>query len=127
MSLFRRAAFAALVAIGLAPGLPAQAHHPAAAATDDPLNITEIAQGSATPDFEAAMQKMHEQMMAHPMSGNADRDFAMHMIPHHQGAIDMARVQLEHGTDPELRKMAEKIISDQEKEIAQLKEWLAKQ
>ena len=48
------------------------------------------------------------------------------MIPHHQGAIDMAKVELQHGMDPELKAMAEKIIADQEREIAELKEWLSK-
>jgi uncharacterized protein (DUF305 family) len=47
------------------------------------------------------------------------------MIPHHQGAIDMARIELESGRDPQLREMAQKVIEDQEREIAALKEWLA--
>lgn len=59
-------------------------------------------------------------------SGNPDIDFVRNMVPHHQGAIDMAKVELEHGKDPELRKMAEKIISDQEKEIDMMQEWLKK-
>ena len=63
--------------------------------------------------------------MGMPMSGDPDRDFAQMMIPHHQGAIDMARIELESGKDPQLRQMAQKIIEDQEREIAALKEWLA--
>ena len=59
-----------------------------------------------------------------PMSGNPDVDFANMMILHHQGAIDMAGVELESGKDPQLRKMAQKIIDDQEREIAAFKEWL---
>ena len=74
--------------------------------------------------MQAAMQHM-QQGMVMPMSGDPDRDFAQMMIPHHQGAIDMARIELESGKDPQLRQMAQKIIEDQEREIATLKEWLA--
>ena len=49
----------------------------------------------------------------------------MMMIPHHQSAIDMAKVQLEQGDDPQLRAMAEKIIAAQEKEIEELEAWQA--
>ena len=83
-------------------------------------------QGPSSQALNGLIAKMNAEM-ALPFSGNADVDLVKRMIPHHQGAIDMARAQLEHGIDPELRNMAEKIISDQEKEIAQLKEWLAKQ
>jgi uncharacterized protein (DUF305 family) len=59
-------------------------------------------------------------------TGQADRDFAAAMIPHHQGAIDMARIQLRHGTDAEMRRLAEAIIGAQEAEIAQLRAFLAR-
>ena len=58
------------------------------------------------------------------MTGDPDRDFAAMMIEHHQGAIDMARQQISRGRDPELRALANKIIADQQREIAQMRGWL---
>jgi uncharacterized protein (DUF305 family) len=72
--------------------------------------------------METMMSKMH----AH-MTGDADKDFAVMMIPHHQGAIDMAKVELEYGKDPELRDLARKIIDAQESEIKFLNDWLVRQ
>lgn len=73
-------------------------------------------------EMHAQMSKMNSDMTSAPMSGNPDLDFAMMMIPHHQGAIDMAKTQLKYGKDEKLRKMAQKIIDAQEKEIEELKE-----
>ena len=75
--------------------------------------------------YLAASERMHEDM-AIEFTGNPDVDFARGMIPHHQGAIDMAQAVLEHGTDPEIRALAAAIIAAQEKEIAFLRSWLAK-
>lgn len=75
--------------------------------------------------YMAGMEKMSKDMNA-AMTGDADRDFVVMMIPHHQGAIDMAKVQLEHGKDTELRTLSEGIIKAQETEIAFMKDWLAK-
>ena len=72
---------------------------------------------------QPAMQ--HGMGMDMPMTGDQDVDFARMMIPHHQGAIDMARVQLEKGRDPRMRELAQKIIADQEREIGILNDWLA--
>ncbi|HDZ71203.1 MAG TPA: DUF305 domain-containing protein [Aurantimonas coralicida] len=71
-----------------------------------------------------AMQRMQEQMGATQMTGDADTDFAKMMIPHHQSAIEMAKVELENGKDEELKTLAQKMIDDQEKEIEQLQTWL---
>lgn len=75
--------------------------------------------------FEAVNAKMHNNM-AMEMTGDADVDFMMSMIPHHQGAIDMANVLLKFGKDPVTRKLAEDIIKAQQSEIAMMKDWLAK-
>lgn len=75
--------------------------------------------------YAPSRDAMHKDMNVAP-SGNADVDFVKNMIPHHEGAVAMARVQLEHGKDPELRKLAEDIIKAQDKEIAQMKDWLNK-
>ena len=86
------------------------------------------AKQAATPAdkaFAASMQKMMKAMNVKP-TGNPDKDFVLMMMPHHQGAIDMAKVELQYGTDPEMRQLATDIVAAQEKEIAQMKDWLAK-
>jgi uncharacterized protein (DUF305 family) len=57
-------------------------------------------------------------------TGDADMDFVKGMIPHHQGAIDMAKIVLEHGKDPQTRKLAEEIVKAQAAEIAMMTAWL---
>ncbi len=78
---------------------------------------------ASTKAFKAANDKMHEGM-AIEFSGDADVDFTRGMIAHHQGAIDMAKVELEHGKDPTQRKLAQAIIKAQEQEIAEMQAWL---
>lgn len=73
--------------------------------------------------FANANATMHRDM-AISYSGEADADFVRGMIPHHQGAIDMAKVELQYGKDPEIRKMAEDIIKAQEAEIETMKAFL---
>ena len=85
--------------------------------------------GSDAPEARAlrdADTKMHAGMMSVRQSGDADRDFVASMIPHHQGAIDMATIELQFGKDDDTRQMAERIIAAQQKEIAEMNAWLAK-
>lgn len=79
----------------------------------------------ATKAFAEANAKMHAGMNI-AFTGDADVDFVRGMIPHHQGAIDMARIVLQHGKDPEIRKLASEIIKAQEAEISMMHEWLKK-
>jgi uncharacterized protein (DUF305 family) len=86
-----------------------------------PMSSQMSSEGSATDDsFDAqmgrAMARMDRDMMVKP-SGNYDRDFTAMMIPHHQGAVDMARIELQFGKDPVLRRLAQAIIVEQLQEI----------
>jgi uncharacterized protein (DUF305 family) len=81
--------------------------------------------GPSSTAFAQANAKMHAGMDIE-FSGNTDMDFVRGMIAHHQGAIDMARIELEYGKDEALRKLAEDIIAAQEAEITMMKDWLAK-
>lgn len=95
-------------------------HGDHAAAPADPASSPAVAA------YKAAMDKMHADMMAQVYTGDADVDFVRGMIPHHQAAIDMAKIVLEHGKHAEIRKLAEAIISAQEAEIAEMNAWLGK-
>ena len=115
-----RAAFVLLAAvaaprISLAEDMPmkgmAMHHNPTASPADK--------------GYMAAMHTMMSGMNVKP-TGDADKDFAIMMIPHHQAAIDMAKVELQYGIDPELRQLATDIVAAQDKEIAEMREWLAK-
>ena len=75
--------------------------------------------------FQGINTRMHEAMNI-AFTGNADVDFVKGMIPHHQGAIDMAKTVIAFGKDPAVRRLAEEIIKAQESEIALMNEWLKK-
>ncbi len=89
-----------------------------------------LAAPSSDSPSSAAYKAAHEKMMRDmggALTGNADRDFVQGMIPHHQGAIDMAEVELKYGKDPAIKKLARDIIAAQKKEIAFMRKWLAAQ
>lgn len=71
---------------------------------------------------EAATRMQHDMELAN--SGDPDVDFATGMLAHHMGAVAMAEVELDHGKDPEMRALAQKIIEAQQAEIEQMRAWL---
>jgi uncharacterized protein (DUF305 family) len=75
----------------------------------------------------ASMDKMHMAMEEVKQSGDNDVNFARLMLPHHQAAIDMARTQLLYGKDPQMRRLAQEIITDQQLEIELMQRWLKQQ
>ena len=76
--------------------------------------------------YTAGMQAMHDDMMTGIANPVPDMAFARGMLPHHRGAVDMAMVQLQYGTDKEMLKLAQDIIDAQQPEIIWLQEWIAK-
>lgn len=121
---------AAAAALGCAP-VVAHAQHAvpmpssSAEAQSAPAG-SQGATGDSTAGFKSADEHMMKTMQASTYTGNADEDFVSHMIAHHQGAVDMAEVELKYGKDPQLKRLAKGIISSQKKEIAFMKQWQTK-
>jgi uncharacterized protein (DUF305 family) len=77
-------------------------------------------------ELMGAMDKMMNEMKGMKMTGDADKDFVMMMIPHHQSAVDMSENEISHGKHVEMKKFAQKMIDDQSREIKEFEEWLKK-
>jgi uncharacterized protein (DUF305 family) len=75
----------------------------------------------ADADLDKSMERMHTEMQKVRYSGNTDADFASLMVPHHQGAVQMAEVELQFGSNPRLRRLAEEMIVTQQSEIDVMK------
>lgn len=82
-------------------------------------------QRTAINEFEDVKIEMHNDMFIE-YTGNTDIDFIKSLIPHHKGAVDMAKIVLKYGTDPEIKAMAERVIETQQDEIQLMKDWLSK-
>ncbi|MDZ5455714.1 MULTISPECIES: DUF305 domain-containing protein [Azohydromonas] len=80
--------------------------------------------GSGSMDMHGTMMRGMEQMQQMKPTGDADRDFATMMKMHHQQAVEMSQAYLKQAKSPELKKMAQKIVRDQQKEIGQFDKWL---
>ncbi len=94
-------------------------HHESMSAKGDAKSMDSM-------DMHHSMMKGMKDMESMKSSGNIDRDFAMMMKKHHESALDMAQVELQHGKDAKMRSMAKKIIASQKKEIKEFDQWLAK-
>jgi uncharacterized protein (DUF305 family) len=90
-----------------------------------PMQRAQTPDTPATKGYREANAKMHREMDI-PYSGDSDVDFVRGMIPHHQGAIDMAKVALQNAKDEQIRKWATDVIREQEREIAEMQAWLKK-
>jgi uncharacterized protein (DUF305 family) len=87
-------------------------------------NNSQVTADLAWSELMASMDKMHMAMGAVERSGNSDVDFVRLMLPHHQAAIDMAKTQLLYGKDPQMRRLAQEVITDQQLEIEMMQRWL---
>jgi len=101
------------------------AHHGGHSGHGPPAATVQGVESPATRAYREANAKMHRDMDI-KFSGDADVDFVRGMIPHHQGAVDMAKVALDHAKDEQVRKWATEVIREQEREIAEMQDWLRK-
>jgi uncharacterized protein (DUF305 family) len=126
----RVACFALALALAGSASAQEMAHHhhhgdnPAAPAAPVPAAFTASSDKSFARMMSESMAIMDRDMAAAPMNGEAGHDFVTMMLPHHQGAIDMAKAVLLNTRDPELRNLALGIIAEQQNEINVMRAWL---
>jgi uncharacterized protein (DUF305 family) len=113
-------ALALCIAAGVAAHAQSHGHGGA------PSNAAVSADATFASQMMQAMDRMDADMMAAKPTGDPDRDFAAMMIPHHQGAVDMAKIQLIYGRDPVMRRLAQAIIVEQQQEIELMQRFLQK-
>ena len=99
------------------PAYPQHSRNAAQPASDDP----------AWSELQRSMESMHEALSSLKSTGNNDEDFVQLMLPHHQAAIDMAKAELKRGQDPQMRRLAQEIITDQQSEIELMQLWVKRQ
>lgn len=120
-----RCAFALMACLPGAAAVGQDMHHlhGAAAAEKPPVFVASTAKSFAALMHDA-MDVMDDGMKRAPMNGVSEHDFVTMMIPHHQGAVDMAKGVLLYTRDPELRNLAQGIITEQQNEIRVMQAWL---
>ncbi len=98
---------------------------PLARAAEMTMTAPDGAGSAADRAMMSGMRSMQQAMDRAPVTGDPDHDFVSMMMPHHQGAIDMAEVELRYGRDPGLRRLARNVIAAQKHEIATMARWAA--
>lgn len=93
------------------------------AAQDAHSHSTKQTPDASWSELMASMNRMHADMHSVEPTGDSDTDFVRLMLPHHQGAIDMAKTELLRGKDPQMRRLAQEIIADQQSEIQLMQLW----
>jgi len=116
----------AMIPLAGSPLHAQEAHHHSAPAVQAPAPFVATTAKSFMQLMDDAMAVMDYGMRTAPMNGDPDHDFVTMMIPHHQGAVDMAKALLLTTRDPELRNLAQGIITEQQNEIRLMQAWLAR-
>ena len=122
--MLQRVVLCAAIACGAASSFAQQAQHHGLPASPPPPAFVASTAKPFSVLMADAMSVMDDGMKRAPMNGVAEHDFVTMMIPHHQGAIDMAKAVLLYTKDPELKNLAQGIITEQQNEIRIMQAWL---